>query len=65
MVEILDKIDGFVWGVPMLVLLVGTGIFISLFLRFVQFRHFSYAWKLISGKFDNPEDAGEVTHFQA
>lgn len=65
MVEILDKIDGLVWGVPMLVLLVGTGIFISLFLKFVQFRHFLYAWKLISGKFDDPEDEGEVTHFQA
>ncbi len=65
MIAILDKIDGFVWGVPMLVLLVGTGVFISLFLKFVQFRHFGYAWKLISGKFDNPDDEGEVTHFQA
>ena len=53
------------WGPVTIILLVGTGIFITFFAKLVQFRHFIYAWKLISGKYDNPDDEGEVTHFQA
>ena len=65
MTELLGTISGFVWGLPTIILLVGTGILITLMMKFIQFRHFVYAWKLISGKYDNPEDEGEVTHFQA
>ena len=65
MIELLDKIDGFMWGPVTIILLVGTGIFISFYAKLVQFRHFGYAWRLISGKYDNPDDEGEVTHFQA
>ncbi len=65
MSDFLGMIGGFVWGLPTIVLLVGTGVFITLILKMVQVRHFRYAWKLISGKYDNPEDDGEVTHFQA
>jgi len=65
MTEILGTISSFVWGLPTIVLLVGTGGFITTILKMVQFRHFVYGWKLISGKYDNPEDEGEVTHFQA
>ncbi len=31
----------------------------------IQLRKFFYAWGLISGKYDNPGDEGEITHFQA
>lgn len=65
MMELLSDINGFLWGPITIILLVGTGIFISFFLKLIQFRYFTYAWKLISGKFDNPDDEGEVTHFQA
>ena len=61
----LNAMDSFMWGPVTIVLLVGTGILMAFLLRFIQVRHFVYAWKLISGKFDNPEDEGEVTHFQA
>mgnify|MGYP000491296891 FL=1 len=40
-----SAINGFVWGVPMLVLLVGTGILMTLRTRGVQFRKFGYAMK--------------------
>ncbi len=65
MIEFLGTVNGFVWGLPTIILLVGTGVFITLLLKLVQFRHFIYGWKLISGKYDDPEDEGEVTHFQA
>ncbi|MDD2389614.1 MAG: sodium:alanine symporter family protein [Desulfobacterales bacterium] len=65
METILARLSGIVWGPVTIVLLVGTGIFITLLVRGIQLRKFIYAWNLISGKFDNPEDEGEITHFQA
>ena len=65
MQEILDQISGMVWGPVTIILLVGTGIYITLIVRAIQVRKFFYGWGLISGRYDNPEDDGEVTHFQA
>ncbi|MBW2370126.1 MAG: sodium:alanine symporter family protein, partial [Deltaproteobacteria bacterium] len=61
----LDILNGIVWGPVTICLLVGTGILITLLVRCIQLRWFVYAWGLISGRYDDPEDEGEVTHFQA
>ncbi|MFP4168773.1 MAG: alanine/glycine:cation symporter family protein [Desulfonatronovibrionaceae bacterium] len=65
MQDFLGAISSFVWGPVTIVLLVGTGILLTLIVPFIQLRKFSYAWKLISGKYDDPKDKGEITHFQA
>jgi len=65
MQEILGQINGIVWGPPTIILLVGTGIYITLIIKAIQIRKFKYSWGLISGRFDNLNDKGEVTHFQA
>ncbi len=65
MQQMLDTISGIVWGPVTICMLVGTGILITLLVRVIQLRWFAYAWGLISGRYDNPEDEGEVTHFQA
>lgn len=65
MQEFLGSISSFVWGPVTIVLLVGTGVLVTLIVPFIQLRKFGYAWKLISGKYDDPEDKGEITHFQA
>lgn len=43
--EILEKIDDFVWGPVMLILLVGTGIFLTIRTRFLPWRNLGYAIK--------------------
>ena len=53
------------WGKPAIILLVGTGLYLTLRLRFIQFRGFKHAVDLVRGKYDKPEDEGEVSHFQA
>lgn len=65
MQAILDTIDSFLWGPVTIIMLLGTGVFMTFLMRVIQGRHFVYAWQLISGKYDNPEDSGEITHFQA
>ncbi len=62
-----DAINGVVWGIPMLVLLVGAGIVLSIMTRFIQFRKFGYAMRNTLGKIFKGHTAGkgEVTPFQA
>jgi AGCS family alanine or glycine:cation symporter len=60
-----DTLSGIVWGVPFLILLVGTGVLLTFMLRFVQIRKLKHAFLVISGKYDDPEDEGDVNHFQA
>lgn len=65
--EVLDNListaSGFVWGVPMLVLLVGTGLYLTIRLKGMQFWALGHAIKLIFSKEENAK--GDITHFQA
>ncbi len=59
-----------VWATPssvpfMIVLLVGTGIFITFRLGWPQIKYFVHAVGVTTGKYDDPADAGDITHFQA
>ena len=45
-----STVNGIVWGIPMLILIVGTGIYLTVKLNFFQFRHFGYAMKNTIGK---------------
>jgi AGCS family alanine or glycine:cation symporter len=65
MEETLVKLGEMVWGPVMIFLLVGTGLYLSIRLGFVQFRHFAHAVGCVSGKYDNIEDAGDISHFRA
>lgn len=48
-------------------LLLGTGLFFTLYLGFPQIRFFNHAWKILrgKGKFDHSKEAGDTSHFQA
>jgi len=65
--ELLDQLissaSGFVWGIPMLVLLVGTGLYLTIRLKGMQFWALGHAIKLIFEKEKNAD--GDITHFQA
>jgi alanine or glycine:cation symporter, AGCS family len=64
--EFLAHIDGYIGGAQWFVyLLLGTGIFFTIYLRFPQFRYLKYAIKIVLGKFDRAGDAGDASHFQA
>ena len=65
--EIVDKLNGIAWGPWMLILLVGTGIYLSARVGFLQFTKFGYAIKNTVGKVFQKQNAGEgeVTPFQA
>lgn len=64
--EIMQWIDGRLGGSFWFVLLLlGTGLFFTLYLKFPQIRYFKYAVQILKGKFDKAGDVGDTSHYQA
>ena len=68
----MEKLDSYikafssvVWGIPLLVLLIGGGLFLLIYSRFLPFRYLGHAVQVLRGKYDDPDDPGEISHFQA
>lgn len=55
----------FVWGLPLLILLIGGGVYLLFISRFLPFRYFGHAIQVLRGKYDDPNDPGQISHFQA
>lgn len=45
--------------------LLGVGLFFTIYLGFPQLRYFGHAIKIVRGKYDKPGDPGDISHFQA
>jgi alanine or glycine:cation symporter, AGCS family len=64
--EILLFIDQYLGSGPWFVyLLIGTGVFFTIYLGFPQFRYFNHAVRVVKGTFDKKTDVGDTSHFQA
>ena len=61
--SIMETLSGLVWGPYMLVLIVGTGIFLTFRLLFWQFRMLPFAFKQVFGKHPNKKDSGDISQF--
>ena len=53
------------WGLPTLALLVVGGFLIMIYSRFLPFRYLKHAIQVLRGKYDDPNDPGQISHFQA
>ncbi|MDT8341550.1 MAG: sodium:alanine symporter family protein [Longimicrobiales bacterium] len=49
----------------MVILLIGTGFFLTVRLGFVQIRRLAHGFAVATGRYDDPDEPGDVTHFQA
>lgn len=66
LLKTLKWIDGWVWGLPLIILLVGTGLYLTILLRGIQFRKLGYSLYLgLIRRKDPGSSPGEITHFQA
>lgn len=63
--QLMASANSFVWGPIMLVLLVGTGAFLSVRLGFIQFRHLPRALRLVFSKAPDTDVEGDISPFQA
>jgi AGCS family alanine or glycine:cation symporter len=73
--QIVGFLDNIVWDtgftiggerLPFVVIaLIGTGVWLTLYLGFVQLRRLGHGFAVTSGKYDDPDEPGDVSHFQA
>lgn len=65
LLEIMNTISGYIWGRPLLILLVGTGIYLTFRIGFLQLRLLPYSLKLAFSKSQDKDSEGDISHFQA
>lgn len=63
--QITEAFSGAVWGLPLLILLIGGGLYLLIRSRFAAFLLLGHAIQVLRGKYDDPNDPGQISHFQA
>mgnify|MGYP000947215729 FL=1 len=58
-------LSGALWSTPLVMLLLGGGIFFSIYSRLTPLLYFKHAIEVLMGKYDSEDDPGQITHFEA
>ena len=61
----LASASDWLWGLPLLYLLIGGGLYFTIYSRFTPFLYLWHGIQILRGKYSNPNDPGEINHFQA
>ena len=57
--------SNFAWGMPLLILLIGGGVFFLLYSNLIPYRYLGHAIGILRGKYDDPDDPGDIDHYEA
>ncbi|WP_186758497.1 alanine/glycine:cation symporter family protein [Echinicola salinicaeni] len=63
--QLIIDFSNWIWGWPLLYLLLGGGTLLFLYSGLIPFRGFAHAMKVVGGKYDDPNAKGDITSFQA
>mgnify|MGYP001475051449 FL=1 len=63
--DLMSTIAGALWATPLVILLLGGGIFFSVYSRLAPLMYFKHAIDILTGKYDSDDDPGQITHFEA
>jgi AGCS family alanine or glycine:cation symporter len=63
--DLLANFSSLAWGLPLLIILIGGGTYLIIRSRFLPFRYLGHAIAVLRGKYDDANDLGEISHFQA
>lgn len=68
--QIISTLEYYIWNYPeafpaMVAILLVFGLYITIRMRFIQLRKFGHGLKVVTGFYDDPEDEGDINHFQA
>ena len=62
---LLRKFSSLAWGLPLLIILIGGGLYLIIYSKFLPFRYLGHAIQVLRGKYDDSNDPGQISHFQA
>ncbi|RST57991.1 sodium:alanine symporter family protein [Siminovitchia terrae] len=63
--KFLENVSGLIWGLPLIILLIGTGIYLTIRVGFLQMRLLPYSLKLAFSFKQDKNSEGDISHFQA
>lgn len=63
--QIIAEMSSLAWGLPLLILLIGGGLYLLFRIQFLPFRYIGHAIAVLRGRYDDEHDEGQITHFQA
>ena len=65
MEQFFEKFSSYAWGLPLVILLIGGGLYLLVLSKFLPFRYIGHAIQVLRGKYDDPDDPGQISHFKA
>lgn len=63
--ELIVQSSNIIWGTPLLILLLGGGLFFLVYSRLAPLRYIGHAISILTGKYDNPNEPGQLKHYEA
>lgn len=65
MEQIIKTFSDYAWGLPLVILLIGGGLYLLVLSKFLPFRYLGHAIQVLRGKYDDPNHPGQISHFKA
>lgn len=65
MEQFIKAFSSYAWGLPLVLLLIGGGLYLLILSKFLPFRYLGHAIKILKGTYNNPKDSGQISHFKA
>ncbi len=63
--QLLKDFSALAWSFPFMILFIGGGLYLLIRSRFLPFRYLGHAISVLRGKYDDSNDPGQISHFQA
>jgi len=63
--QLIKHFSDYAWGLPLVILLIGGGLYLLVLSKFLPFRYIGHAIQVLRGRYDNPNDPGQISHFKA
>jgi len=63
--QLIIKLSDLIWGAPILILLLGGGFYFLVYSRLAPLRYIGHALLILTGKYDDPDEPGQLRHYQA
>ncbi len=63
--DLIAEFSSWVWGIPLLILLIGGGLTLFIYSGLVPFRYLGHAVNILRGKYDKHNSPGDLSHYEA
>ncbi len=63
--SLVSEFSSWVWGIPLLILLIGGGLFLFIYSGLVPFRYLGHGIAILRGKYDKHNSPGDLSHYEA